>query len=284
MIILGIDTSGYINAVGVIKDGKVLADNAPSHGDGVIVLADNRFPARTDTLEQIVDNIDVTLKQAGISLKDVDGIGVGLGPGSWTGIKVGVTVGKMLAFAAGKPVAGIPTLEALAYGAEDKSLPVYTVISAGVKDMVYAARYTFKGTEPVREGDYFAGDIRGLAELIKEPIILTGQNANYYRNILLQENEPAQDKAAPDSGGLAGRDLHNVVKSSINEPAQTGNTGDFGKKAIKALENEPAGAWVATLADRRFARNQGDNPLSLTPLYLKESTARVFINKYAGNK
>ena len=78
------------------------------------------FPARTDSLEQIVDNIDATFKSAGLTLKDVEGIGVGLGPGSWTGIKVGVTVGKMLAFSTGKPVAGMPTLEALAYAARTK--------------------------------------------------------------------------------------------------------------------------------------------------------------------
>ena len=93
----------------------------PWRGDGDRVLADVTFPARTDSLEQIVDNIDSTLKRAGLTLKDVEGIGVGLGPGSWTGIKVGVTVGKMLAFSTGKPVAGIPTLEALAYGARKES-------------------------------------------------------------------------------------------------------------------------------------------------------------------
>jgi tRNA threonylcarbamoyladenosine biosynthesis protein TsaB len=110
MIVLGIDTSGYVNAVGIADSDRVLADAC--------------FPAKTDSLEQIVDNIDVTLKKAGLALKDIQGIGVGLGPGSWTGIKVGVTVGKMLAFSADKPVAGVPTLEALAYAARDKSLLV----------------------------------------------------------------------------------------------------------------------------------------------------------------
>jgi tRNA A37 threonylcarbamoyladenosine modification protein TsaB len=138
--------------------------------------------------------------------------------------------------------------------------------------------------EPVREGDYFAGDIRGLAKIIREPIILTGQNVNYYRNIILQENEPAQDKATPEDGNLAGGNLHNVAKSSKNEPAQTWKTGDFSKKDIKALENEPAGAWIASLAALRFSRGETDNPLALTPLYLKETTAKVFINKYAGTK
>lgn len=242
MIVLGIDTSGYINAVGVINGTKVLADN--------------RFPARTDTLEQIVDNIDVTLKQAGITLKEVEGIGVGLGPGSWTGIKVGVTVGKMLAFSADKPVAGIPTLDALAYNVQNETLPVWTIISAGVKDMVYAAQYSFKENEPVRVGEYFAGDVRELGKIINKPVILAGQNANTYRDVILQKNEPAQ----------------------------MGEQNDSQKTDILTLENEPAGASIAFLAALRLARGEQDNPLSLTPLYLKESTAKVFVNKYAASK
>ena len=231
MIVLGIDTSGYINAVGV--------------ADGDRVLADFTFPARTNSLEQIVDNIDSTLKNAGLDLKDVEGIGVGLGPGSWTGIKVGVTVGKMLAFSTGKPVAGIPTLEALAYGVKNGSPLVCAVISAGIRDTVYAACYRFKTNEITREGDYFAGAVRDLVPLIKEPIVLVGSGANQYRDLFINED------------------------SSL-------------KMKVKALETTPSGAIVACLAAGRLERGKSDNVLSLTPLYLKESTARAFINKYSG--
>jgi len=233
MIVLGIDTSGYVNAVGV--------------ADGDRILADFTFPARTDSLEQIVDNIDTTLKSAGLILKDVDGIGVGLGPGSWTGIKVGVTVGKMLAFSAGKPVAGIPTLEALAYGARKESPIICAVIGAGIKEMVYAASYRSAGNGVVREGDYFTGDIRSLAALIKEPVVLAGSGAEKYRELIVNEH------------------------SSL-------------KKKVWALEVSPGGAAVACLAAGRLEEGKADDTLALTPLYLKESTARVFVNKYSVKK
>jgi len=77
MKVLGIDTSGYANAVGVTDDERILADF--------------NFEARTDSLEKIVSNIDFTLKKASLQLEDIQGFGVGLGPGSWTGIRVGVT-------------------------------------------------------------------------------------------------------------------------------------------------------------------------------------------------
>lgn len=230
MIVLGIDTSGYVNAVGISEGGRVLADMS--------------FPARTDSLEQIVDNIDSTLKSAGLSLKDVGGIGVGLGPGSWTGIKVGVTVGKMLAFSTHKPVAGIPTLEALAHSARNQSPLVCSIISAGIRDAVYAAFYRFQNNILVQEGDYFTGSIKDLAPLIKESVTLVGSGISQYLDLLIEENHSLKTK-------------------------------------IKTLEALPSGATVACMAAVRLAQGKSDNPLSLTLLYLKESTAKVFVNKYA---
>jgi tRNA threonylcarbamoyladenosine biosynthesis protein TsaB len=231
MIILGIDTSGYVNAVGV--------------SDGAKTLADMSFPARTDSLEQIVDNIDTVLKQAGLSLKEVGGIGVGLGPGSWTGIKVGVTVGKLLAFSANKPVCGIATLEALAYAARDKAPLLCSIISAGIGDNVYAAFYTVENGVTKQRDDYFAGDVKGLVPLLKEPVTLVGSNIKHYSELLTKAD-----------GSL--------------------------KEKITALETLPSGGAIACLAGRRLEQGKSDNPLSLTPLYLKESTAKVFINKYKG--
>ena len=223
MIVLGIDTSGYVNAVGLTGDGRVLADAS--------------FPARTDSLEQIVANIDGVLKSAGLTLDSVQGIGVGLGPGSWTGIRVGVTVGKILSFASGKPVCGVPTLEALAYMARGQSLPVYAVISVGVGDAVYAARYHVNNDEIVKDGDYFIGDIKGLAALITEPCTVTGIGVTAY----------AQQIAC-----ISG-------------------------VAIQSVEANPGGSAVAILAARRLARGGSDDALALAPLYLKESTAKVFM-------
>jgi tRNA threonylcarbamoyladenosine biosynthesis protein TsaB len=229
MIVLGIDTSGYVNAVGL--------------ADGDRVLADVAFHARTDSLEQIVDNIDSTLKKSGLSLGDIGGIGVGLGPGSWTGIKVGVTVGKMLAFSADKPVAGIPTLEALAYAAREKSALVYAVISAGVGDTVYAARYHTSERGVSQEGEYFTGGVKDLAHLIKGPVLLVGSDIKRYRDMVLKESPSLKNK-------------------------------------VKSLEARPSGAAVVCLAAVRLKQGKPDDPLSLTPLYLKESTAKVFISKY----
>jgi tRNA threonylcarbamoyladenosine biosynthesis protein TsaB len=230
MIVLGIDTSGYNNAVGVV--------------DGDKVLSDCTYEAKTDSLQQIVANIDSALKGAGMTLENVGGIGVGLGPGSWTGIRVGVTVGKMLAFSAGKPVCGVPTLEALAYQARNESGLVCAVISVGTGGAVYAAGYRSENDLVSRIGEYYVGDVKGLTGLITGPAVLVGKEAQEYTRIVEKES---------------------------------------GVK-IRAVEAVPGGAAVACLAARRFGMGEHDDVLSLTPLYLKESTAKAFINKYRSTR
>ncbi len=226
MIVLGIDTSGYVNAVGLV--------------DGDRVLADMTFLAKTDSLEQIVDNIDSTLKKAGLSFGDVNGIGVGLGPGSWTGIRVGVTVAKTLAFSTGKPVAGIPTLEALAYAVRHEASLLSPVISVGAGDAVYAGLYRSTDGKVTRIGDYYTGDVNGLIPLITEPCTMIGLGVQSFADII------------------------------------TRTTG----LKVRAAEGLPCGTSVAALAVTRLQQDIGDDPLSLTPLYLKESTAKAFVNKY----
>jgi len=224
MIILGMDTSGYTNAIGVINDGEILADLS--------------FDARTDSLEQIVDNIDNALKKAGLALEDVEGIGVGLGPGSWTGIRVGVTTGKILAFSTGRPVAGISTLEALAYPVRDRSTQIATVIHAGTGDNVYAAFYQADDDKMTITGDYFYGDIGELLIKITDPSLIV----------------------------VSGREIYQRI---IGE-----------KPNCNAVEAAPNGATIAWLAGKRLQTGDVDDALSLTPLYLKESTARAYVNKY----
>jgi len=230
MKVLGIDTSGYANAIGVI--------------DGDRILADFIFEARADSLEKIVANIDLALEKAALTLEDIQGFGVGLGPGSWTGIRVGVTVGKVLAYSTGKPVCGVPTLEALAYNAEGRTSLICPIISAGTGGTIYAALYRRKDGTVSRVSEYYVGDVQGLSQMVKEPTVLVGAGAQAYSQLIRQ----ALDAAAPD---------------------------------IEAKEDVPRGAAVALLAAARLERGESDDVLSLAPLYLKEFTARALVNRYS---
>jgi len=229
MRVLGIDTSGYANAIGVVDGGRILADFT--------------FEARTDSLEKIVSNVDFALKSAGLTLEDVHGFGVGLGPGSWTGIRVGVTVAKILAYSTNKPVAGVPTLEVLAYNAGNIPALICPIINA-VRDTVYAAFYRMKNGNLIKASEYYVGDLQGLSEMVKEPTVFIGTGAQAYSQLISQ---------ALGSSGIG----------------------------IEAIEDAPKGSTVALLAANRLKRGKSDDVLSLEPLYLKESTARAFLDRYS---
>ena len=230
MIVLGIDTSSYANAIGVI--------------DGARILADFTFAARTDSLEKIVSNIDYVLKKADLRLEDIQGIGVGLGPGSWTGIRVGVTVAKIMAFSTNKPVCGVATLEALAYNARNVSSLICPIVTTGTKDTVYAVFYRANNDTITKVSEYYVGDLQGLSQMVKEPTVFIGSGASGYTKLI----------------------------------GQAFGSSEIG---IKAMEDVPKGATVALLGAARLERSESDDILSMEPLYLKESTARAFMGKYS---
>jgi tRNA threonylcarbamoyladenosine biosynthesis protein TsaB len=232
MKVLGIETSGYANAIGIT--------------DGEQVLADYTFAAKNDSLEKIVANIDFVLKKTNLGLEDIQGFGVGLGPGSWTGIRVGVTVGKILAFSTNKSVYGVPTLKGLAYPARNMTKLICPIIYSGTGDTVYAAFYRYDNGTANRVGEYYVGDIQGLVEIIKEPIVFVGA----------------------------------MAKSYCQSIAQTLNSPDI---TFEAIEDIPRGGTTALLAATYLQRGENDDFLSLAPLYLKEATAKAFVNKYARN-
>ncbi len=80
------------------------------------------------------------LKAEGLTVADLGAIAVGLGPGSYTGLRIGLTAAKCLAFAAGKPLIGLDSLEAIARNAPEDCLQVAVAIDAQRGD-AYVARF-----------------------------------------------------------------------------------------------------------------------------------------------
>src|SRR3972149_4574224 len=100
MNILGIDTSTMMGAVGII--------------DGETLVAELRTNVAVTHSERLMLHIDGLLKSARLTLADMDGFAVTTGPGSFTGLRIGLAAVKAMADAGGKPVAGGGTLDVLA--------------------------------------------------------------------------------------------------------------------------------------------------------------------------
>jgi len=226
MRVLGIDTASPTNTIGLIDGDRMLADFA--------------WEARDNSLQRIIINADLVLKRGGLTLAEIDGLAVGIGPGSWTGLRVGVTVAKTLASALSKPICGISSLEAMAYQARNTSVLLCPLIDAGRKN-VYAAFYRSRGKTLAMEGDYYVGNIKGLAERVKEPALFLGKPAHLYRAVITSE-----------LGTLA----------SFGSPSDTSS-----------------GCVVALLSLPRFAADAADDAFSLVPLYLGESLAQALLHR-----
>lgn len=130
MNILAFDTSTDTLAAGVYRDGLTLAEEQ--------VFG---FARHSETLTPVLRKL---LKISRVALSDLDLIAVGMGPGSFTGLRVGLTTAKVLAFAAKKKIVGIPSTEilALSQGIADGPLAVFLDAK---KNRIYLAVYGLKG-------------------------------------------------------------------------------------------------------------------------------------------
>lgn len=171
-VILAIDTATKGCTVsltrGGIADGEVI---------GLQILNNDLTHSR-----RLLTTIDDVMVKGGIEWSQIDGIAVGLGPGSFTGLRIGMATARGLVASAGVPLLGISTLDALAVGC----LPVETkrvcsVIDARKKE-VYAAFYSQDSDGcPVRDGDILAISPQGLAAMIESPVVFVGDGVITYR-------------------------------------------------------------------------------------------------------
>ena len=97
MLILAFDTATDVATSALVSDGEVLGE-------------------RTSRAVTLLEDVDALLRQASARTADVEALAVGIGPGSFTGVRVGLATARGLALALGVPVAGVSTLDALAAG------------------------------------------------------------------------------------------------------------------------------------------------------------------------
>ena len=133
--VLAIDTSGPVAGCAVLKDGKIVHLVAMNHG---LTHSETIMPA-----------VDEALSAVGLRCVDVDVFAAVAGPGSFTGVRIGVCAAKGLAHGAGKPCAAVHALEALAmnaYGFDGLCCPILDAR----RGQVYCAAFDMSGGMPVR--------------------------------------------------------------------------------------------------------------------------------------
>ena len=170
LVVLGIDSATWTAAVGVARDGAVLAEG---------VECQSR--AHVASLPLLVERV---LAEAALRIDDVDAVAVSIGPGSFTGLRVGLGLAKGLAFAGGLALVAVPTLEALAWVAE--AAPGETVWAAldARKREVYAAAFEMAPGGPRRRTPDLALGPDALAARLDAGCVLVGDATEAYGGVL----------------------------------------------------------------------------------------------------
>jgi tRNA threonylcarbamoyladenosine biosynthesis protein TsaB len=223
MLILGLDTSSPVCAIALCEGEHVLYEDARETGQR--------------HAEELLPRIVTALQSTQLELGKLALIAVGIGPGSFTGLRVGLATAKGLALGTGIPLRGVSSLQALAYRVSQPGEHVITMIDAG-KGEVCAA--VFRDALEVLPAVLASPEqaAQHVAELGLPRAILCGSGARLYPSVLLPILGPGVAIAGPET--------------------------DY-----------PSGASVARLGHGQWLAQGGSDLAALEPIYVRGSDAKL---------
>ena len=223
MYILGIETATMTGSVAIVTEQQLVVEQT--------------INAHITHAERLITTIDDTLRAASLTIREIDGIAVSAGPGSFTGLRIGVTTAKSLAYSIRKPIVAISSLDALASQFLCSNQLVCPILDARKKE-VYSACYRNSGMHIHRVSDYTVISPANLFKGIQEPTIFLGDGVMPYRH---------------------------QIESALGELAIFAD----------AAHLLPRGSLVAKLGCDRLLAGEQDDCSALTPFYLRQSDAEI---------
>ncbi len=222
MLILTIETCTDTSTLGLVRDGVVLAEAA--------------FPGRYTLARRMLLRLEWLLQECELTKAEIEAVALSLGPGSFTGVRIGAAVAKTLAQWRQIPLLGISTLEALAYPFRHCGHALLAPIINARRAQVYLALFYSEGGLLLRQ----------TADLVlsAEPV-----------SALLREH-----------GGAFSQTLLIGVTEGLPEAFQHLFTGSAAP--VRSLVTPHA---LAALAQERLARGEQDDPMTLAPIYLRNA-------------
>jgi tRNA threonylcarbamoyladenosine biosynthesis protein TsaB len=172
MIVLSIDSSTESASCAVLSSEKLLGE-----------ISLNNKKQHSVVLMPLVDNL---LKGLQLSIKDIDGFVVSKGPGSFTGLRIGMSMVKGLSQGSNKPFVSVSSLDALAYNLAYTDGIICPILDA-LRDNVYTALYSFENETLIKHNDYMALHINELIEMLKElhkPVTFIGDAVDKFSSKL----------------------------------------------------------------------------------------------------
>lgn len=224
MIILALDTSSIVATVAVMDEDKLIAEYTINH-------------KRTHS-QKIMPMIDTILKDCEIELKDLDYVAVAEGPGSFTGLRIGVSTAKGLAHALDIPVVGVSTLDALAFNMPFCHGLICPILDAR-RGQVYTAVYKWD---------------QEMLYKVEEPMAVTIEE-------LIEKLESRPEKVVFFGDGI----LNNIDRLRKK----------LGERVVVSPQSirMPRAASIAQLALRKIQDKEIESFYKLAPQYLRKAEA-----------
>ncbi len=197
--------------------------------DGRQVLGEMNWRTQRRHTGEVMPQVEALLRLIGVGPTALTAVAVAIGPGSYTGTRVGVSLAKGMVAAAGLPLVGVPTLDVVAYP-HLGPWPVCALLAAG-RGRYNAALYAAEMSWPRRLGDWQLGTLAELLARLSPPLRFVGE--------------------------LAPADAETLVQA----------WGDQAAIVPPALAVRRAGV-LAALAWHRLQAGECDDPITLSPIYL----------------
>jgi tRNA threonylcarbamoyladenosine biosynthesis protein TsaB len=211
MLTLAFDTSSKTVSVALLRDRAVLYNT-------ILHREQNHS-------EVLLPAIDEACRLSNVRVQDIDLFAATMGPGSFTGLRIGVGTLKGLMLATGKPAAGVSSLAALALNVEEPDAVIGSMMDAG-RGQIYLAYYRY-GKDGVLHpvGEQQAQDPRSVEDLFPEPVIYVGDGAIRYAGLIrplsTKKNKMASVKQQFISAAAVGRlALEKYFREDLLDPAR----------------------------------------------------------------
>ena len=210
------------------------------------LIAEYNFAHRMDLSRRLMPNVMALLADSGMEMKDVQAIGVSIGPGSFTGLRIGVVTAKTLAQTLNVPIAGIVTLDLLAHQLDFLPGAIICPLIKVRKGEVYFAFYRANPGGMERLSDYSSGPIREVIRWLTSP-------------------NPKSEIQNPKSQVFFLGDALSAGFPTLSDA--------LGKRAVPAPDwlSYPKASILARLALEKIASGEADDPISLLPFYIRKS-------------
>ncbi|MDF2721458.1 MAG: universal bacterial protein YeaZ [Paenibacillus sp.] len=229
------------------------------------IIAERQTHAERNHSIQLLPQIDAMLKEAGTAPSDLDAVAVGVGPGSYTGVRIGVTVAKTFAWSLGIPVVGVSSLEAMALGGA----------SPGGKDGLSASSHKSTWYIPLLDARrkqafcaVYAADSTGWRTIVGDGIRIVEDWLGTVCELA------AQEQGAVTPGRLLFVGEPEGFRETIQAWSSSGGLTDI-EAEVGIQESPMNAAAIAELAWRRLERGEQDDIHGLVPNYTQLAEAEV---------